>query len=341
MQIPLSRPSIKRSDMDSVLSCMVTDNLGPGELSAHLVKLVKDYIGVEGGIAVREYQRAIRIVFEAGGLKEGDHIVLTPLHPVAYAQVAYEMGIEPVYIDVEADNGCISCKDFQKKVPSDVKMVGVYGTLGFVPDMETLLESRIPLIEDLSQAIGANTGTRRLGTYGSYTLMSMEPEGIFTSGGGVVILGRGRKEVNTLQKIVEPYQPDILLPDFNAALGLTQVQSIEKYLARRKEIAQIFSQAILQSRHRTLSQPGDGENVYYSFPVLITSGLKDVQAYCRKQGIETSPAFAHTILGKNLIPEGEWPVARSLHLRCLRFPLYPSLSRIAIERVQKVLTTLP
>jgi len=341
MHIPISRPSIKRSDMDSVLSCMVTDSLGPGILSNRLVRLVADYIGVAGGTAVREYPRAIKIVFEALGLTRGDKVLVTPLHPPVYASVAREMDIELVYVDVDPGNGCISMDEVAKEDLTSIKAIVSFAPLGFVPPIEKLTETEIPIIEDISQGIGANTGNRRLGTFGSYTLLSLEPDGIITSGGGVVILGKGRKEVNIIQKIVEPYQVDILLPDFNAALGITQIQSIERFLSKRKDIAHIFSQALLRTRHKPLLQPDEAENVYYSFPILVSSGLKDVQAYCKKQGIETVSAFNHSILGMGLIQGKDFPAAQSLYLRCLLFPLYPSLTKTSVEHMQKVLTSLP
>jgi len=306
-----------------------------------LARLVAEYVGVAGGIAIREYPRAIKIVFEAMGLSKGDKVLLTPLHPSVYAKVAQEMDLEPVYVDVELENGCISLKELAKKDLTTLKAIVSFAPLGFVPPMEKLIETGIPLIEDVSQAIGANTENRRLGTFGSYTLISLEPDGIITSGGGIIILGKGRKEVNILQKIVESYQYEIALPDFNAALGITQIQSIERFLSKRKDIAQLFSQALLRTRHKLLFQPDEAENVYYSFPILVASGLKEVQAYCKKQGIETVLAFDHSILGMGLLQETDFPAAKALYLRCLLYPLYPSLTKTSIEHMQKVLTSLP
>ena len=67
------------------------------------------------------------------------------------------------------------------------------------------------------------------------------------------------------------------------------------------------------------------ENIFFSFPLLLASGMKDVQAYARKKGIETGAAFTESIFV--WLPEEEstaknYPVARSFVLRCLLFPLY-------------------
>jgi dTDP-4-amino-4,6-dideoxygalactose transaminase len=156
-----------------------------------------------------------------------------------------------------------------------------------------------------------------------------------------VLLGKGKKEAGTLKRLTEAYTPELFLPDFNSALGITQIKTVERFIERRKEIAQVFSRAVMQSRHKILIQKGEGENIYYSFPIVIDSGMKDVQSYARKKGIETKPAFTGSIIA--FLPEDErkWPVAASLLLRCLLFPLYPTLTKLGIGQIEKVLTTLP
>lgn len=327
--------------MDSVLSCLVTDQLGPGMLSTQLVRKVAEYLGMAGGIAVREYPRAIKIVFEALNFKPGDKVILTPLYPPSYAQVALEMGIIPIYLDVDPSSGCLSFENLQRIDLKSIKGLVVHSPLGLVPALEKFAEVGLPIIEDITQGLGASVKEKRLGSFGSFALISMEPDGIFTAGGGVIVLGKGRKEVSTLQKLIEPFQQDILLPDFNAALGITQIERIERFLSKRMEIAHFFLQSLLQTKHKTLVQQTEGEQVYYSFPILVSSGLKDVQAYCKKQGVDTALAFSYSIAGKGLLPEGDWPASRSLCLRCMLFPLYPSLTKLEIEHLQKVLTTMP
>lgn len=341
MSIPITRPSIKRADMDSVLSCMVTDSLGPGILSQRLVKDVAEYLGVEGGLAFREYSRAIREAIDALDLPSGSRIIISPLAPRVYREVFLERGIEPVYVDVEQETGCLAVNKIEAFAGQDIGAVVAHANLGFAPNMDALIEYGVPIIEDISQALGAHTGTRRLGSYGNYVILSLEPDGIITSGGGVLLMGKGKKETVNLSKPAEGYTSELLLPDFNAALGITQIRNVEKFIERRKEIASVFSRAVMQSRHRMLIQRGEGENIFFSFPVLLDSGMKDVQAYARKKGIETQPAFADSILADLADPERDWPAARSLLLRCLLFPLYPTLTKTGIQQIEKTLSTLP
>jgi len=97
MSIPVFKPSIKRRDMHSVLSCLVTDVIGPAVLADDLVATAAGELGFEGGGAVREYTRAIGLTIQALGLAKGDKAILSPLAPSAYHRAFQERGILPVF----------------------------------------------------------------------------------------------------------------------------------------------------------------------------------------------------------------------------------------------------
>jgi len=342
MSIPLLRPSIKRSDMDSVLTCMVSDSLGSGALAQRLVRDLSEYLGVEGGMALREYRRAVDCAVDALGLGAGSRVILSPLSPRVYRDVLEQKGIVPVYVDVEMETGCIDPGEIEKLTGQEIGAVIVHATLGYSPDMQVLMDFGVPVLEDISHALGAHNGSRRLGSYGDYVVLSMEPEGIVTSGGGAVLLGRGRKEAAALTKISSTLSADLLLSDLNAALGITQVRKLNSFLQRRREIAAVFTRAVMQSRHGILAQKAEGENVNFSFPVLLDSGMKDVQAYARKKGVETRPAFTDSALAGLSSEEGDGlPKAKALMLRCLLFPLYPTLTTEGIRQIERTLASLP
>jgi len=125
-------------------------------------------------------------------------------------------------------------------------------------------------------------------------------------------------------------------------LGITQVRKLNSFLQRRREIAAVFTRAVMQSRHGILAQKAEGENVNFSFPVLLDSGMKDVQAYARKKGVETRPAFTDSALAGLSSEEGDGlPKAKALMLRCLLFPLYPTLTTEGIRQIERTLASLP
>ncbi|MFP4114695.1 MAG: DegT/DnrJ/EryC1/StrS family aminotransferase [Spirochaetota bacterium] len=384
--ITLSRPSIRRRDMDAVLTCMVSDSLGPGSLSDQLTNAVGEYLGLAGGIALRERARAFSLALDRLALEPGSSIVLDPLVPHAYHAVIVDRGMQPVYVDVLDSSLCLDPDQVAEAVtsrtegPNPVGAIVTHTTLGFVPEMETLSGLGVPVIEDISHGIGANTGEQRVGRFGRFVLVAMEPDGVITAGGGTLLLTASKSDRSALRKAADVLSSEAMLPDMNAALGLTQIKEIEKFVSRRAEIAAVYSRAIMRGRHRSPVQPGEAENVYLTFPVLVEGSVQDVTAYARKKGVETAPAFEESVLARygrrervavgalgeavgaaagaidgvaaesrteedvdtlRTILESDYPVARSLLLRCLRFPLYPSLTAKEVATIERVLTTLP
>ncbi|MFP4373647.1 MAG: DegT/DnrJ/EryC1/StrS family aminotransferase [Spirochaetaceae bacterium] len=343
MGIPISRPSIKRKDMDSVLSCMVSDTIGPDRISKQLVDAIGEYLRRKGGLALREYPRAVGLALEGLGLGAGSRVVGSALLPALYREAFEALGIELIPADVSETAPIITPESVREALTAaggaDALIVDT--ALGFCPDLEGLAALGVPMMEDISQGLGAHTGDRLAGTFGRYTVIGLESEHIVTSGGGAVVIGAGRAESSWLKGRGEELPPEVLLPDVNSALGLTQIKELDRFLEKRRELAPRFIRSLSGGRHRMPAQPGDGENVFFSFPVALESGLSDVIAYARKHDVEAVPAFYESLLTRRADIEDRVPNARGYLMRCVRFPLYPLLKNSEAERVSRVLSTLP
>lgn len=341
--IPVARPSIRRRDMDSVLTCLISDNLGAGELSRQLVSEIGSYLGVAAGLAVRERSVALRVALLGLGLERGARVALSPLTPWFYQQVLLGEGYEPVYVDTDPECGCLPVDAVAAQ--EDLSAVVCDTPLGFVPAVDRLVELGVPVIEDISHGLGAHTGERKCGSYGRFAIISLEPDGIITAGAGAAVFGAGRSERQFLKSIEADLSPESLLPDMNAALGLTQIKQIEGFVKRRRDIAGMYSRAVMRGRHKMPVQRDDAENVYYGFPVLLESGMTDAVRYARKKGVEAVAAFAGSAVARQQASEegsdGEFPAAKAWMMRCLLFPLFPALTGSQVTTVERVLSSLP
>jgi perosamine synthetase len=342
MAIPIFRPTLKRRDMGSVLSCIVSDKLGPGDLARDLIARVCQATGTGGGVTVSSPYLGLSLALEALGLAQGDAVVLSALAPALHLRAIHDRGFVPLIADVDPESGCIDPAAVGSLAAKGAKAIVVHHPLGFVADLDALRGTGLAIVEDASQALGARcTGGAPCGGGGDLCLLSLDPEGIVTCGGGALVLGRSRQAASGLRRTAEASPLYAPLPDLNAALGISQVAALERFLAVRREIGAAYAQALLKSRHRTLVQKGEAEPVPFSFPVLLADGMKDVRAFAMKKGIETLPAFAECAAAVDEGASEACPHARSLVLRCLLFPLYPMLARRDVESIAKVLAALP
>ncbi len=341
MALPVFRPTVKRRDMGSVLSCIVSDKIGPGEISRELASRVAHLLGHAGGITLANTYIGLSVALEALSLVRGDAVVLPALAPALWLRVLQDRGLVPLVADVEPDSGIIDVGQVAALVPRGARAILVPHTLGLIADIEALRVHGLPILEDASQALGGTTGETPCGSTADLCLLSLEPESIVTCGGGALVMARSRQVAAALRRIQDSSPLDSPLADMNAALGISQVAALESFVATRREIAAVFAQALLKSRHRPLVQKTDANNVLSSFPVALADGMKEVRAYALKKNVETVPAFAQSIAALEDSPAAHCPNARSLVLRCLLFPLYPMLGKRDVEGVCRVLSTLP
>ena len=341
MALPVFRPTVKRKDMGSVLSCIVSDKLGPGEISRDLVSRASQLLGHAGGVSLCNTYLALSVSLETLGLAAQDQVIVSALAPSLWLRVLQDRGMIPLVADVDPESGSIDHREVARLAQKGAKAILVHHTLGVICDVEALRVHGIPILEDASQGLGGRIGTDPCGSKADICVISLAPEDIITCGGGALVLGRSRPLVAALRRVVEAsplYSP---LADMNAALGISQIAALENFARVRREVAAVFSQALARSRHAGLVSTLETESVLSSFPVSLKDGMKEVRQYALKKSVDTQPAFAASIAALDDGPATLCSNARSLVLRCLLFPLYPTLGKRDVETVCKVLATLP
>jgi len=329
---------------------MVTDELGPGGLLRDFLSLAQQTFDCAGAAALREYPRAIGAAFDLIGLKSGDRLAMSPLVPALYLDVCAERGVKPIFMDVEAGRGTID----PEQIPSGESRPNALlldAPLGLAPKLDRAASlSELPIIEDISQALGAQWAGVRAGSLGQVAVASLEPEHIVTAGGGALITAPRKRDGQRLNRWAKEVRKEVVLPDFNSALATTQLKELGSYLERRRELGEAFLRALLHGRHRTLTRDEEHDHVWYSFPVLLEGGVKETISYARKNGVEATRAFEGTVLDRavseadgdaGVMDPRSTPNAYALFLRCVLFPLYPSLRKSDADTITRVLRTLP
>jgi dTDP-4-amino-4,6-dideoxygalactose transaminase len=340
MSIPVFRSYIRRKDMDTVLNCLVTDSVGAGEYLERFQRNAREALGFDYGFAVRGPSIALSLALDSLALSEGDTVAVPALAPAYYSEVLASRRLVPVFVDVAPDAAEPDLTSIGTLEPRPKAFI-LYDALGILPEPEAVAALGIPVIEDMSTSLGAYRGESRAGSLGRIAILGLEPDSIVTSGGGALVLAFGKREGTVLRNLAETIDPGIRMTDYNAALGLAQLREMESAIARRRELATSFAQSLARTRHRLISQGGEGECGYWALPVSIASSVKDVVAYAKKKEVDSILAFEGSLVGKGLVPEDSCPNARSIAMRCLLFPLHQRIGAASAQKIAKVLATLP
>jgi dTDP-4-amino-4,6-dideoxygalactose transaminase len=343
MPIPITRPTMRRRYMHSVLTQLVDEEVGPGKTTRELVSGLSGQLGMAGGVALCSAYAAITAAADVLGLTQGDRVALPALSPSVYLDALRSRGLEVCLVDVESDSGTASPDTLRAVIASGVKAALIHHTLGLPMRYEAATESGTLLLEDLSATLTAGSPTEDglLPAGADLALVSLEDGGLLTGGTGAILLARKKPLLPALKTAAGNASVHQQLANMNAALALAQLADVSTDRTRRQEIALLYRSALRKSRHEPLVAPDDAASPVSIFPVRLKDGMAEARQYARKHGVETRPAFEEVCASSAPELAESCPNARRLILSCLAFPLYPMLSRKDAEAVCRVLATLP
>jgi dTDP-4-amino-4,6-dideoxygalactose transaminase len=346
MKIAIYSPTIRRKEMNAVLSAMVEDKIGPGEQAKLLIQTAREKLNFDTCVALRSPAIALHLALSSLGIKPGKGVLISALSPLYYARVILDMGLLPIYCDVLPSTSHISRETVEKALSSkkdelDAACLVLHHTLGFSCDRAALSELGLPIIEDRSQSFslqGIDSDNA------VFTILGLEERDMLTSGGGALLYSTSRRVLRALDeqllRNLESLPPEFGLPDMNAALAVIQFKEADRNLSKRREIADLYTQSVQRTRHKRFVHH-DTEYNNYAFPLILETGVKDVKAYARRKEIEVENAFGATPAGTGMTTPEQCPGAYSLSLRTVLFPIYPRLSMADAGKVAKLIQTLP
>lgn len=345
MKIQVYSSTIRRKEMDAVLSCMVEEKTGPGEINARLVQAVKEFFEISGACALRSPSLALKYALKAFRLEKDSKIIISALAPDWQYSTIQDLGYIPLVLDVSSSNSLLEIEKIKDGIAEGARAILYHETCGLLPDMEGLLELGIPVIEDLSQSCLSSIGEKKAGTFGVYSILGLEERDFLTSGGGAVLMAPLSRDWSVLKNILEDLPITDKLPDINSALAYIQLKEATKNEDVRKQMYEMYMRSLMQGRHKSLVCTVENSvQSVFSFPVILESGMKDVKQYASKKDIEIAPTFEGSVVAKRS-EEGDVAAkcinAKSLYLRCVNFPLYPMLGNSQASKIAKVLATMP
>jgi dTDP-4-amino-4,6-dideoxygalactose transaminase len=350
MKIELYSPTIRRKEMDAVLTAMVEDQIGPGERSRLLIQTAKEHLRFDYALALRSPATALYLALKALDIKDGDGVLVSALSPRYYAHVFADLRLTPLYCDVSFTHPCASRETIEKAIaalPSGVepRCIVLHHTLGFVPDTASIAELGIPVIEDISQSYcppsaDSNQEAAAPAIHGVFAILGLEERDMLTSGGGALLFAINRRDGAALRAFSN-IPSEYCLPDINAALATVQFREAGKNMVKRREITHAYTQASMRTKHKRFISLDGIEYNHYAFPLTLETGMKDVTAYARKKEIIVESAFDQSLAGAGISDSTLCPVSHSLSLRTVLFPLYPRLHAQDAQRVSRLIMTLP
>ena len=346
--ITAQTPSIKRKDLEYVLESLMSEHLEYGIFAKKFEEKLAERTGCRYGLSVNSYYSATDITFEAINLQEGDEVIISSFSPVIYLDILLRRKAKPVIIDIEEHSYFPSVQQVENALTDKTKALILVHNFGFAID-DTLYKELVPcLIEDITKVPGCFIGSKKVGSQADFCIAGFQSSEIITTGEGGAVFSNNKRNYQLLKAItgsshdelIQSYKISCLIPDINAAMGVSQLSSLDHRLELRKAIGQIYENALIKGKGSCLI-PKENESRYYSdFPIQVKSPLKDITDFFKRAGIEVIRPFAkplHQIMG---LPLEDFCNTEHLYLSTLLIPINSNLMKKDVMHISKNLSVI-
>jgi dTDP-4-amino-4,6-dideoxygalactose transaminase len=296
---------------------------------------------------------AIEIGLRALGIGEGDEVVTTPMTAFATVLGIIRAGATPVFADIEPSTAMLSVESVRRCISPRTRavlLVHLYGQMGPSEELHAFCEPLgIQLIEDCAQAHGARSARARAGSIGIFAAWSFYPtKNLGAIGDGGAITTRSDEVAHASRVIrnygqTERYHHPVLglnsrLDELQAALLRVRLQRLDKWVARRREIAGAYTRGISNEFVATLPLPSEPTRHVHHLFVILTAHRDALQTHLKARGVESLIHYPIPVHLQKPCAELSQDPAGLKHAErhaqtCLSLPCHPYLSDQDVDSV--------
>jgi len=345
--IPHSRPTIYPSDIDAVAGAVESGILVDGPYVEKFSSELAGRLSTPDAVAVSSGTAALHLALRVLEISSDDEVIIpayvctAPLLAVRYA------GATPVLCDVDPDSGLMTADHLRTVVTKRTRAViavHLFGRAAPIDDIMSLAADHgLFVIEDCAQAVGGDYRKRPIGSFGDVSIFSFYATKVITTGQGGMLSSPKREITEAARDLIHYDQRDdgalrynYRMSEMQAALGLSQLSRLDRFLDRRRVIADRYRDACVKSGIEPPPERPTGEDIHYRF--VIKTGGVDPNVVCNRFndfGIHARrPVYTplyHYTTGEPL------PGASCAFEQDISIPIYPSLSDDSIMRITDAL----
>lgn len=364
-------------DIAEVISVLKSDFLSQGPKIEGFEKKILNYTGAKFCVAVSSGTAALHLAVAVLNIKRGYEGITSPITFMASANCFLYNGLKPEFADINPQTYCISVDKIERKINHKTRLVIPVHFAGQPADMKKIshLANKFALnvIEDAAHALGSKyEDGKMVGScqYSDMTIFSFQPlKNITTGEGGAIttnqkelyekllmlrnhgitkkkelFLNPGKGEIGPWYHEMQALGFNYRITDFQAALGVSQLQKLCKFIKSRRQIVERYNSAFKDLKWLTI--PHEKPGVFSAFHLyvvkinyqLLGKDRSKVMMELKKKEIYTQvhyiPVHLQPFYRNNFgFKPGDFPESEKYYRECLSLPLYPKLGDQDVKRV--------
>jgi perosamine synthetase len=346
-----------------VVEVLRSGRLSLGPTIDRFEELLAERIGAPFVAAVSSGTAGLHLLARSAGLGPGDQAITSPLSFASSANCFIFEGAEPVFVDVDPRTLNLEPAALEDAVTERTKAVVAVDMFGYpceLDEIRTICERHgLALIEDAAEALGAKYRGSAVGSHGVPGVFGFYPNKQLATGEGGVVFTHSEEEwqlVRSLRNQGRDYEGGAWFhhvrlgfnyrwTDVQAAIGIAQLETLDRLLALRAEVAARYGELLRGVDVEPLCpDDADHRRSWFVYVVAVPPGVdRDrVMSELRAQGIGTADYVPCVHLQPYMreaygFAEGMCPVAEDVASRTLALPFFPHLEAEDQERVVEAL----
>ncbi len=368
--LPYGQQWVDNDDIEEVVKVLKSDYLTTGPKIEEFEEKFARYIGTKYAVCISNGTAALHAACFAAGIKEGDEVITTPITFAASANCILYQGGKPVFADIGPNTYNIDPKDIEKRITDKTKAIIPVDFTGQPVNIDNInhiaQKHDLMIIEDGAHSLGAEYKGKRTGSLVDMTTFSFHPVKHITTGEGGMITTNNKELYEKLKlfrthgitrdkeilhnKDKGPWYYEQLglgynyrMTDIQAALGISQLNKLDKFLERRREISEKYNDYLKDIDGIIL--PYQEEYTKSSWHLYIIQlelekfnvGRREIFEALQAENIGVNvhyiPVYYHPYYKKLGYSKGLCPKAEKLYERIITIPLFPKMTDKDVEDV--------
>jgi len=263
-------PLISEDEIAEVVATLRSGWIGSGPRVKLFERRFEEYVGVRHAVAVNSCTSALHLALHVLGVGPGDEVITTPYTWCSTSNVIVHRGAWPVFVDVERATGNLDPARIEPAVTERTRAILPVHLGGRACDMDAIMEIAqrrgLKVIEDAAHALEATWKGRRAGSIGDCGAFSFyATKNVTTAEGGMAVTADAAlaERLRTLSlngtsadawkrfQADGPAHVQVLeagykynMTDIQAALGLKQLEKVERNLEHRERLWRFYDEAL-------------------------------------------------------------------------------------------------
>jgi perosamine synthetase len=323
--IPVCEPALMGNESKYVNDALETGWISSaGKYIPDFERAFAEYCGVKHGIAVSNGTVALHLALVALGIGKGDEVIIPDFTMIASAFAVCYTGAIPVFVDAEIGTWNIDTSQIENKITKKTKAIMPVHIYGHPCDMNPIIELaekyNLFIIEDAAEVHGAEYYGKKCGSLGNIACFSFFANKVVTTGeGGMVVTDDDElaEKCRYFKNLCFPLSGsrnyihahvgfNYRMSNLHAAIGLAQIEVIDKYVKMRRDNHSIYKK-YLENVPGIQLQPEKewAKNVYWMNSIVIDPGTygmnrdqlikllsdNEIQSRLFFSGMHTQPAL--------------------------------------------------